>query len=84
MARFVVFAVIVTYVGCAVPVPAGTEITFEGQVRPILKAHCFHCHGEGEKLNGGVDLRLRRFMAEKKTDEGLVLDPGKTSSSLML
>ena len=41
---------------------AAAELTFERDVRPILKTHCFQCHGEGEKLKGGVDLRLRRFM----------------------
>ena len=57
---------------------------FESDIRPLLKAHCFHCHGEGDELKGGVDLRLRRFMAEKKTDEGPVLVPGKPEESLML
>ena len=44
---------------------AGAEtrvLTFERDVRPILKAHCTHCHGEEEKPKAGVDLRLRRFM----------------------
>src|SRR4051812_20564170 len=62
----------------------GASITFERQVRPILKAHCFHCHGEGEKLNGGVDLRLRRLLAETKTEEGRVMAPGQPELSLIL
>ncbi|HRJ09981.1 MAG TPA: PSD1 and planctomycete cytochrome C domain-containing protein [Prosthecobacter sp.] len=41
---------------------AETALTFERDVRPIVKAHCTHCHGEEEKPEGGVDLRLRRFM----------------------
>ena len=56
---------------------------FEKDVRPILKAHCFHCHGEGEKLKGEVDLRLRRFML-KETDDGRVIVPGKPHASLMV
>jgi len=59
------------------------KMNFESDVRPILKTHCFHCHGEGEKLKGDVDLRLRHFMAEKKTDDGAVLIPGKPGSSLI-
>ena len=35
---------------------------FEAQVRPILKVHCFQCHGEAGEKEGGLDLRLRRFI----------------------
>ena len=27
-------------------VPAAEPVTFEKHVRPILKTHCFLCHGE--------------------------------------
>ncbi len=57
--------------------------SFEHDIRPILKAHCFHCHGEGEKLNGGVDLRLRRFMLTN-SDSGRVIVPGKPHESVLL
>jgi len=57
-------------------------LTFEKDVRPILKAHCFDCHGEGEKLKGGVDLRLRRLMLAGG-DNGPVLVPGKPDNSLL-
>ncbi len=36
--------------------------TFEKDVRPILKAHCFHCHGEEGETKGGLDVRLARFL----------------------
>src|SRR5258708_27083489 len=62
---------------CRAPAP-----TFEKDIRPILKAHCFDCHGEGEKLNGGLDLRLRRLML-KGGDEGPVIVPGKADKSLL-
>ena len=39
----------------SVPVIAAAPPTFEKDIRPILKAHCFECHGEGEKLKGGLD-----------------------------
>ncbi|MFM7606521.1 MAG: DUF1549 domain-containing protein, partial [Prosthecobacter sp.] len=50
-----------------IPIAASSAdrvLTFERDVRPIVKAHCTHCHGEEEKPEGGVDLRLRRFMHE--------------------
>jgi Protein of unknown function (DUF1549)/Protein of unknown function (DUF1553)/Planctomycete cytochrome C len=53
---------------CSLAVSArGAErmLMFEKDVRPIVKAHCTHCHGEEEKPEGGVDLRLRRFMDQK-------------------
>src|SRR5437016_14084574 len=54
--------------------------TFEKDIRPILKAHCFDCHGEGEKLRGGLDLRLRRLIL-KGGDDGAVIVPGKPDRS---
>jgi hypothetical protein len=38
------------------------EPLFETHVRPILKANCFHCHGEEDKIEGKLDLRLVRFI----------------------
>src|SRR5947209_11577184 len=56
--------------------------TFEKDIRPMLKAHCFDCHGEGDKLRGGLDLRLRRLML-KGGDDGPVIVPGKPQKSLL-
>src|SRR5882672_12350535 len=61
---------------------AAASPTFEKDIRPILKAHCFDCHGEGEKLRGGLDLRLRRLMV-KGGDDGPVIVPGKPDKSLL-
>ena len=52
-------------------------LTFERDVRPIIKAHCTHCHGEEDKPEGGVDLRLRRFMDE-------ILVPGHPAKSKLV
>src|SRR5260221_10280223 len=63
---------------------AEREVTFEHDVRPILKAHCTSCHGEEEKPKGGVDLRLRRFMDKELEGGDHVLVPGKPDDSEMV
>lgn len=60
-----------------------SAVTFEGHVRPILKAYCLDCHGGEEKLQGGLDLRLKRFMV-KGGDGGTALVPGQPGASLLL
>lgn len=54
--------------------------TFEKDIRPILKTHCFECHGEGEKLKGGLDLRLRRLILQGG-DDGPAIVPGRADRS---
>ena len=58
------------------------ELLFETDVRPILKASCFHCHGEGGETEGGLDLRLVRLMVEGG-DSGSALAPGEVAESLI-
>ena len=60
-----------------------SPLTFEAHIRPILKAYCFECHGEGEKLKGNLDLRLRRLI-EKGGDSGHGLVAGKPADSLLV
>src|SRR5215218_7330229 len=59
-------------------------LTFEQDVRPILKAHCTHCHGEEEKPKAGVDLRLRRFMDRELDGGGHVVVAGNSATSEMV
>lgn len=59
------------------------ELTFETHVRPILKAHCFDCHGAEEELKGKLDLRLVRLMI-KGGESGTAIEPGKPDASLFL
>src|SRR5262249_35419545 len=57
-------------------------LTFEDKIRPIFKAHCFECHGEGRKLKGGLDVRLRRLV-EKGGESGPAFNSGKHRDSLL-
>ena len=68
--------------GAANAVEGDDRVVFERHVRPILKAHCFQCHGEAEELAGGLDLRLRRFIV-KGGDSGPALAAGKPVDSLL-
>ncbi len=58
---------------------AGT-VSFDHEVLPILKTHCFHCHGEEEKLRGGLDLRFASLI-RKGGDSGSVLAEGDRGAS---
>lgn len=56
---------------------------FEKEVRPILKAQCFHCHGEEEEKGGGLDLRLVRLMLSGG-DSGAAISMDQPDHSLLL
>ncbi len=56
---------------------------FEKDVRPILKAHCFHCHGEDGEQKGDLDVRLARFLA-KGGKSGPAIVVGKPAESHLL
>lgn len=59
-------------------------LVFEKDVRPLLKAHCFHCHGEEEEdVRADLDVRLVRFLL-KGGESGPAIVPGDPSSSLLL
>ena len=63
--------------------PAGEDLYFEKHVRPILKTHCFLCHGEEPELSGGLDLRLVRLMVQGG-DSGAALLPTDPGDSLLV
>ncbi len=60
----------------------GERLTYERHVRPILKTHCFHCHGESEKPKAKLDMRLRRLLV-KGGNAGPAVVPGKKDASLL-
>ncbi|MCA9180957.1 MAG: DUF1549 domain-containing protein, partial [Planctomycetales bacterium] len=59
------------------------RLTFEKDIRPILKAHCFRCHGEGDVTEGSLDVRLRRGLVSGG-DSGQAVQPGSPQESLLL
>lgn len=61
----------------------GAESTYEQHVRPIFKAHCFQCHGEEGKREGGLDLRLKRLI-EQGGESGAAIVPLKPDESLLV
>jgi hypothetical protein len=58
------------------------SLRFETHVRPILKAHCFLCHGEEDKPKAGLDLRWVRTMLQGG-ESGPAVVPRKPSESLI-
>ena len=63
--------------------PVRAPLSYEQHVRPILKAHCFDCHGESAELQGGLDLRLQRFLIAGG-DSGAAIEPGQPEASLLM
>ncbi len=62
--------------------PAKPSLDFVKDVRPILEARCFSCHGPDKQR---ADLRLdRKDTALKGGDSGPVIVPGKSHESLLL
>jgi mono/diheme cytochrome c family protein len=60
-----------------------TTPTFEKDIRPILRAHCFDCHGAADKKEGGLDLRLVRSQLAGG-ESGPAISPNHPEASLLL
>jgi len=56
---------------------------FETEVKPILKAHCFKCHGGGKAIKGGLQLTSRAGVL-KGGDTGPAAAAGKPQESLLV
>ena len=80
--RFSHLLLVVTVVTVS-SVSASETLTFEKNIRPILKAHCFHCHGEGGLAEASLDVRLRRWIVAGG-DSGEAVLPGEPDESLLL
>ncbi len=73
-------SLVLALVACA---GAAEPLTFEQHVRPILRAHCFQCHGEEDEHEGSLDLRLARLIS-KGGDSGPAIVAGKADESLII
>ena len=58
-------------------------LTYERDIRPIFRAHCFDCHGATKEKKGKLDLRLQRFMV-RGGETGPAIVAGKPQESLLL
>jgi hypothetical protein len=58
------------------------EALFARTIHPLLKARCFRCHGDGEELEGDLDLRSRKTMLQGGS-RGPALVPGQPAQSLI-
>lgn len=70
-------------ISISLPAHASDAPLYESDVRPILKAMCFHCHGEDGELEANLDLRLRRLILQGG-DSGPAIVPQKASESILL
>ena len=62
---------------------APQQLTYERDIRPIFRAHCFDCHGATDKLEGGLDLRLVRFL-KKGGESGPAISTEVPKESFLL
>ena len=77
-----VFQPLVTH--CRSDEPAeGRALSFEMEIRSILRAHCFDCHGATGEIEGELDLRLVRFMI-RGGQSGPAIAPGNAQGSLLI
>lgn len=74
---------LLTVGGLAHGAASSGPLTFEKDIRPILKANCFHCHGEDGEMKGGLDVRLARFIA-KGGESGPAIIAGNAAKSHLL
>ncbi|OYW13017.1 MAG: hypothetical protein B7Z55_17555, partial [Planctomycetales bacterium 12-60-4] len=56
---------------------------FEDDIVPILRAHCFSCHGEADELAGELDLRQVQRMRRGGASGAAVVAGSREQSPLL-
>ena len=79
--RAVILFSLIVHIIC--PILADEPLSFVKDIRPIFRAHCFDCHGATDELEGGLDLRLVRFIA-KGGDSGPAIEIDDPNASLLI
>lgn len=65
------------------PASEPEPVSYEREVRSILREFCFDCHGASDDKKGNLDLRLVRFM-HAGGDSGEAIVAGKPDESLII
>lgn len=80
-ARLAIIVILVAAVVSSTRVSTADErLTYERDIRPILKVHCLDCHGATAEVEGQLDLRLKRLMVVGG-DSGPAIVPGDPAAS---
>src|SRR5579871_925022 len=69
-------------IGFAAETSPSAEEFFENEIRPLLVARCFKCHGEG-KAQGGLKLTSRNSVMTGG-ENGAAAVPGKPDESRLI
>ena len=81
--HLVILLVIVSASGILTADDSADQLTFEGDIYPLFRAHCFDCHGATEEMKGGLDLRqMRRMVQGGETGPAIV--PGNADQSYLI
>ena len=81
--RFVLLIAVACVSRVSTAADDATPLTYERDIRPIFRAHCFDCHGATNELKGGLDLRLVRFL-KNGGESGPSILVGKPDESYLL
>jgi ankyrin repeat protein len=79
---FLACAPAVAQISSNLPSPAAIQVEFTRDVKPILQANCYSCHGRSQQL-AGLRLDLRQT-ALRGGDSGEVIVPGRSAGSKLI